>query len=78
MTSLILLSKVNTELFNNVIFQIFALTSLWMTYFFFGFTGAVPIILMIAGNISQGVISSILTCEVVFRLKMYKKFIHAV
>ena len=74
--SLILYSKVNTDLFTNRIFQILAITSLWMTYFFFGFTGAVPVILMIVGNMSQGIIASILTCEIILRLKVYKKLIH--
>jgi hypothetical protein len=32
-----------------------------MTYFFVGFAGAIPVILMIIGNISQGIVASILT-----------------
>lgn len=74
--SLILYSKVNTDLFTNRIFQILAITSLWMTYFFFGFTGAVPVILMIVGNMSQVIVASILTCEIILRLKVYKKLIN--
>ncbi len=74
--SLILYSKVNTELFTNKLFQIFAITSLWMTYFFFGFAGAIPVILMIIGNISQGIVASILTCEIIFRFRKHKKLLH--
>jgi hypothetical protein len=74
--SLILYSKVNSELFTNKLFQIFAITSLWMTYFFFGFAGAIPVILMIIGNISQGIIASILTCEIIFRFKRHRKLLH--
>lgn len=75
--SLILYSKINSELFRNKIFQILAISSLWMTYFFFGFTGAVPVIFMIIGNISQGLIASILTCEIIFRSQLYRKLIHS-
>jgi hypothetical protein len=72
--SLILYSKVNTELFTNKSFQIFAITSLWMTYFFVGFAGAIPVILMIIGNISQGIVASILTCEIIFRFKKIRNY----
>jgi hypothetical protein len=76
--SLILYSKVNSGLFTNKLFQIFAITSLWMTYFFFGFAGAIPVILMIIGNISQGILASILTCEIIFRFKRHRKLLHRV
>lgn len=67
--SLILCYRINHGLFTNKSFQILALASLWFTYFFLGFTGVVPVLLMISGNVAQGIIASILTCDIIFKFR---------
>ena len=71
--SLVLCYSANSDLFASKNFQFLALLSLWFTYFFFGFTGAVPVLFMIIGNIAQGIITSILTCDIILKLKLSLK-----
>jgi hypothetical protein len=68
--SLILCSKSNPELFGNRTFQILAHSSLWLTFFFFGATGAIPVILAVLGNIAQGLMAVILAYEIILRLNL--------
>jgi hypothetical protein len=60
---LILCSKVNPELFGNNAFQFLAYSSLWLSYFFFGATGKVAVILAMWSNIAQLLIGAIICFE---------------
>jgi hypothetical protein len=66
--SLILCSASNPKLFGNIIFQIFAHSSIWLTFFFFGAVGAIPVLLALIGNIAQGVMAVIFMYEILTRL----------
>jgi hypothetical protein len=66
--SLILCSGSNPKLFGNIIFQAFAHSSIWLTFFFFGSAGAISVLLALIGNIAQGVIGVILMHEILRRL----------
>jgi hypothetical protein len=64
---LILRLKANPELFGNKSFQVLAQSSLWLTYFFFGVIGAIPMILAVLGNIAQVLMAAIFAYEIVLR-----------
>jgi hypothetical protein len=68
--ALILSANANPELFGNRTFQILAHSSLWLTFFFFGATGAIPVILAVLGNIAQGLMAVILAYEIILRLNL--------
>lgn len=51
--SLILFNKACTKSMQSTAFLVMELAALWLTYFYFGATGAIPVLLSIAGNAAQ-------------------------
>jgi hypothetical protein len=66
--SLIICSIANPTLFQNAFFQLIAHASIWFTFFFFGATGAIPVILALIGNIAQGMMAVILAFDILQKL----------
>jgi hypothetical protein len=58
--ALVMLNAANPKLITNKIFISLELSALWFTYFFFGITGPIQVILAFIGHLSQLLLASIL------------------
>ena len=51
--SLVIVNATNVEVAQSKLFIAIELAALWLTYFFFGYTGVIPVLLALVGNICQ-------------------------
>jgi hypothetical protein len=72
--ALMMLNSANPKLINSKIFISLELSALWFTYFFFGITGPIQVILAFIGHVSQLLLASILILTIFDYLKTKVEF----